>query len=116
MAGLNIRWWHWLPFRRLSCIGAVDSADEIPEKLPRSAAVLVSSNGRQKWIAFDCPCRSGHRILLNLDQSRSPAWSVTQKQNGHLSISPSVNYYDGNRRCHYVVRYGKIAWAGDTFP
>ena len=26
MAGLNIRWWHWLPFRRMSCVGAVESA------------------------------------------------------------------------------------------
>ncbi len=115
MAGVNIHWWHWLPFRRMSCIGAVESADEIPEKLPRSAAIAVASQGQLKWLAFDCPCRAGHRILLNLDRARSPSWTATQKHNGYLSLSPSVNYYDGNRRCHYFVRDGKIVWSGDTF-
>jgi hypothetical protein len=99
----------------MSCIGAVESADEIPEKLPRSAAIAVASQGQLKWLAFDCPCRAGHRILLNLDRARSPSWTATQKHNGYLSLSPSVNYYDGNRRCHYFVRDGKIVWSGDTF-
>jgi hypothetical protein len=116
MVGVNIRWWHWLPFRRMTCLGVVDSADDIPEKLPRSAAILVASQGRQKWIAFDCPCQSGHRILLNLDQARRPVWSATQKKNGYLSVAPSVDYHDSNRRCHYIVRDGKIVWVGYTFP
>lgn len=115
MAGVNIRWWHWLPFRRMSTLGVVESADDVPITLPRSGAVLVSSQGLEKWIAFDCPCRSGHRIMLNLDHARRPAWSVSQKK-GRLSVYPSVNYYDGNRRCHYVVRDGKIVWMEDSHP
>jgi hypothetical protein len=112
---MRIRWWHWLPiFRRVRCIGAVESADEIPDRLPRAAAVLVSSAGRHKWIAFDCPCGVGHRILLNLDQSRSPAWIISA-QSGLLSISPSVDYYDRMKRCHYFVRAGKVNWVGDSF-
>jgi hypothetical protein len=113
---MKIKWWRWLPFWPLSCVGVVESADEIPDKLPKSAAVLVSSKGRHKWIAFDCPCRSGHRILLNLDHSRRPAWSITLKKNGPLSVSPSVDYHGHNRRCHYIVRNGKIVWVGDSYP
>ena len=47
-------------------IGEVESADDIPNQLPKRGAVLVVSGKRQKWIAFDCPCDSSHRILLNL--------------------------------------------------
>ncbi len=114
--GMRVRWWHWMPFQRWRCIGVVESADEIPEKLPRNAAVLVSSVGYDKWIAFDCPCGSPHRIMLNLDEARYPAWRVVRKDRGALTVAPSVNYYDGKRRCHYFVRAGKTVWAGDTFP
>ncbi|MCP3446178.1 DUF6527 family protein [Bradyrhizobium sp. CCGUVB14] len=116
---MKIRWWQWvwldwLPRQPLQCVGLVESADEIPEKLPKNAAVVVGTMARPKWVAFDCPCKSGHRIMLNLDRARSPWWSLS-KVDGPLSLSPSVNYYDGRRRCHYFVRNGKIDWSGDTF-
>ncbi|WP_410052902.1 DUF6527 family protein [Bradyrhizobium sp. SZCCHNS1049] len=98
----------------LYCLGRVESADEIPVKLPRSTAVVVGDISRRKWIAFDCPCRSGHRIMLNLDRDRSPFWQLSTVD-GPLSLSPSVNYYDGRRRCHYFIRDGKVDWVGDTF-
>lgn len=105
----------WLiPQPLLYCTGKVESADEIPEKLPRNTAVIVGTAARPKWIAFDCPCRSGHRIMLNLDRGRSPFWQLS-KVDGPLSLSPSVNYYDGRRRCHYFVRNGKVDWVGDSF-
>ncbi|MET4606719.1 hypothetical protein ABIB90_006221 [Bradyrhizobium sp. JR4.1] len=61
---MKIRWWqwiwlHWLPRQPLRCLGEVESADEIPEKLPQHAAVVVRTSTRPKWVAFDCPCKSG---------------------------------------------------------
>ena len=98
----------------LYCLGQVESADEIPDMLPRNTAIVVGAASRPKWIAFDCPCRSGHRIMLNLDTARSPFWRLSQVD-GPLSLSPSVNYYDGRRRCHYFIRNGKVDWMGDSF-
>jgi hypothetical protein len=98
----------------LFCLGQVESADEIPEKLPRNTAVVVGETSRLKWIAFDCPCQSGHRIMLNLDRGRSPFWQLSPV-GGPLSLSPSVNYHDGHRRCHYFIRNGKVDWVGDSF-
>ncbi|WP_354201972.1 DUF6527 family protein [Bradyrhizobium sp. JR4.1] len=60
------------------------------------------------------PLQERHRIMLNLDQARSPWWGLS-KVDGPLSLSPSVNYYNGRRRCHYFVRNGKIDWVGDSF-
>jgi hypothetical protein len=110
---MKIPFWQWIPSHDWRCIGVVESADDIPEKLPRNAAVMVASAGLSKWIAFDCPCRRGHRILLNTDPGRRPAWRVAQSSKEGLSIWPSVDYDDGRRRCHYFVRAGKIAWAKD---
>ncbi|MGH6958615.1 MAG: DUF6527 family protein [Caulobacteraceae bacterium] len=111
---MKISLWQWLPIHPWRVVGTVESADEVPDRLPKNAAVVVSSGGPPKWISFDCPCRSGHRVLLNTDPGRRPAWSVTWSPKGGLSIAPSVDFHDGRRRCHYFVRGGKIDWAKDT--
>lgn len=92
----------------------VESADEVPERLPRNGIVLVGSHGRLKWVAFDCPCRADHRILLNVDSGRRPFWQVTKDHAGRLTVSPSVDAMNGRSRCHYFIRDGRILWAKDS--
>lgn len=105
----KIRWWQWLPVFSWRVVAVVESADDIPARLPRNGVVLVGQVTKPKWLAFDCPCRTGHRILLNADRSRHPYWLVTP--DGKLSIRPSVDYHDAKRRCHYFIRNGRIEWA-----
>ena len=111
---LTFRWWQWLPFQPWRLLGFVPSADEVPVALPRNGAVAVGSPTAAKWIAFDCPCRSGHRIMLNLDPARRPFWRVGLTGGGRLSIRPSVDYAGDRRRCHYFVDDGAIRWAEDS--
>jgi hypothetical protein len=106
--GIKISWWQWLPLFRWRIVAVVESADDIPRRLPRNGAVLVGSVSHPKWIAFDCPCRTGHRIMLNTDKARSPRWTTTV--NGRLTLSPSVDYHHSQQRCHYFVRNGRIQW------
>lgn len=108
---MNIRWWQWLPFWRWRIIGTVESADEVPERLPRNGAVIVGNERFPKWLAFDCPCRQGHRIMLNTDHGRRPAWRVAVTPKGHLSVSPSVDFVGDRFRCHYFIREGRIEWS-----
>jgi hypothetical protein len=113
MADLTkIRFWQWLPIFGWRIVAVVDSADDIPRRLPRNGAALVGPLTRPKWIAFDCPCRSGHRIMLAADQAHTPHWSTTVR--GRLSITPSIDYRGSTRRCHYFVRNGRVHWAADT--
>ncbi len=105
---INFSWWDRLPIHEWRIVGSVDSADEIPQRLPRNGVVLVGSRKKPKWIAFDCPCRTGHRIMLNMDKARWPYWSINKK--GALTITPSVDYDDTDRRCHFIVRNGRIRW------
>lgn len=109
----QIPWWEWLPFKGWRIVGAVEAADDIPKSLPRNGAVLVGPRARPKWIAFDCPCRVGHRIMLNTDRARSPYWSTTVE--GQLTIAPSIAYYQGKRPCHYFIRKGRVVWAHEGY-
>jgi len=103
------RWLEWAPWRRWQVVGVVDSADDVPETLSGKRAVLVGTKGRPKWLAFDCPCRSGHRILLNLDRQRFPFWTLLNPD--RLTLTPSVDYRDDRQRCHYIMSKGRIRWA-----
>ena len=90
----------------------VDAADELPASIPRMRAVLVGPGSAPKWLAFNCPCDTGHQIMLNLDRRRSPAWTVTNTR--RLTISPSIDAHGPVRRCHYFVRQGTVNWVPNT--
>jgi hypothetical protein len=109
---MKIRWWQWLPFQAWRTIGTVSSASEIPASLPRKAAVLVGGEEHVKWIAFDCACGTGHRIMLNTDPARRPYWSI-QAKGRSLTIYPSIDYKGGDKRCHYFISAGQTMWAKD---
>ena len=104
----TVAWWQWLPVLKWRVVGVVDSADHVPVRLPRNGVVLVGSSTKPKWIAFDCPCRTGHRIMLNADQSRWPHWSLSGRK--RLTIVPSIDYKRTTGRCHYLVRNGRVQW------
>jgi hypothetical protein len=111
---MKISWRKWLPFQGWRSVGMTKSADEVPNKLPRNGAVLVGSASQLKWIVFDCPCRRGHRIMLNTDPHRRPTWQVADGSNKRLTITPSVDYQGDDLHCHYFIRGGKVLWAEDS--
>lgn len=106
---MKITWWKWLPFQRWRIVGEAESADEIPDRLPRNGVAVVGNGHRAKWIVFDCPCRTGHRIMLNADPKRKPNWTLNQVQ--PLTIYPSIDFRGSQGRCHYFIRRGRIIWA-----
>lgn len=110
MARLNLTVWSHLPttWRRWRIVDAVVAGDEVPEHLPRKAAVLVGTSEQPSWVAFDCPCDEAHRVMLNLNRTRRPRWSVTGSR--PLTIAPSIDEVRGVKRCHYFIRSGRIRW------
>jgi uncharacterized protein DUF6527 len=109
MAGIGrLPWWEWIPGRSWRVVAIVDAADEVPRRLPRSGAILVGSPERPKWLVFDCPCKTGHRIMITLDRAHHPFWTVHDHKK--LTVSPSVDYFSSDRQCHYFIRRGKIIW------
>lgn len=107
---MKFAWYEWIPFQRWRVVGVVPSADEIPDVLPRNGVVAVNDAGHQKWLVFDCPCRSGHRIMINADKRRLPVWRLDIDSKNRLSISPSISFEGDTRYCHYFVRKGRTVW------
>ena len=88
----------------------VSDMDEVPQHISARRAYLVATATRPKWLVFDCPCGTGHRIVLNLDRARRPVWTVRLSKRGTLTLRPSVNYRDERRKCHYVLLDGQVKW------
>lgn len=112
---MKIRWYDWWPWQAWRVIGSVDAADEIPEHLPRTAIVVVGPMESPKWIAFDCPCREGHRVLLPAARTASPRWSLVGQQ--RTTLSPSIDaWHTATQRCHYFIRQGHVEWVRHPTP
>lgn len=108
MESLKFSWLEWLPWRSWRLVGTVEAADEVPMTLPPKGAVLVGTSTYPKWLAFDCPCRQNHRIMVTLDVHHKPHWDLLPGK--RLTLSPSVDAWRGGKRCHYVIRNGRTLW------
>ena len=106
-----VAWWQALPlpWRAWRVVGHVSAGDEVPDQLPDKGVVLVGAPGRLTWATFDCPCRKGHRLMVNLDRARYPFWTVDSLK--PLTIRPSISDITPERHCHFVVRRGRISCA-----
>lgn len=106
-----IVWWQSLPlpWRNWRIVGQVLAGDEVPEQLPYCGIVLVGPSENATWAVMDCPCRVGHRLMVNLDKTRYPFWTIESRT--PLSIRPSIDNVTPVRRCHFTIRAGKTVWA-----
>ena len=89
---------------------SVSDMDDVPAHIRPRRAYLVATATHHKWLVFDCPCGTGHRIVLNLDRARRPTWAVRLCKRGALTLHPSVDYRDDRLACHYVLWNGRVEW------
>lgn len=102
----------WASRRRWQVTGTYDDIDDVPEVLTSREIAIIATPQFVKWIIFDCPCRTGHRIMVNADLSRKPAWDLRAKL--PATIWPSVDFANHQRRCHYSIINGRTHWAKDS--
>lgn len=102
------------PLRRWRLGGAVAEVDEVPSLLPAQRCVLVGSRSHPKWLAYDCPCDRGHRVLLNLDRTRRPFWKLRVSWLGRVTVSPSIADRGRKEPCHYFLRNGHVEWVPEA--
>lgn len=106
----RIRWRKWFPRLRYAVVCIAPAADLIPRRLPRKGITVVDDGPGPSWIAFDCPCRRRHRLIISVNEHIRPCWRLSVEP--RLSLFPSVDVVDGGRRCHFWLRDGTIQWAG----
>jgi len=113
MASRLIRdFFEWASGRRWKVTGTYYDIDDVPQVLKSREITIVATPHFVKWIIFDCPCRTGHRIMINADPSRKPAWDLRAKL--PATIWPSVDFANHERRCHYSIINGRTHWAKDS--
>jgi hypothetical protein len=98
------------PYRRnrWRVLGYVGAGDLLPETIRPAGAYVVGTPQVPRWLAFECACGTGHRVMLNLDPSRSPRWVLAST--APLTVIPSVDSRRPEQRCHYVIRGGRVQW------
>jgi hypothetical protein len=111
---MNITNWirgRWQQFRRrrkVKKVVLVESMNDVPENVG-ATLYMVYRGGQYRRAVLQCPCRCGRRIDLNLSTHAFPHWTV-QKQDGAVTLSPSV--WAPLEKCgsHFFVRQNRIEW------
>jgi Family of unknown function (DUF6527) len=98
------------PWRRWRALRLAGEADGVKRPLPKRRIVLAGPKAAPKWAIFDCPCGTGHEIMLNLNPQRRPHWRVRTGLLRCVTVSPSVDSTHEDMRCHYFIRRGRVEW------
>jgi hypothetical protein len=98
---------------RLDDVKYFAQQSEVPTRLPRRALAVSGSPENPRWVSFECPCGTGHTIMVNLSTKRPPFWTLSLGGGGP-SLSPSVNFNDAYTRCHFWVRDGRVNFTRDS--
>jgi hypothetical protein len=94
---------------RINQLRFYERQSDLPDALGAHELAIVGASDRPKWAVFDCPCATGHRIMLNLQRSRRPCWRLDIDV-GEPSLHPSVDVRD-TFRCHFWLTRGQVHWA-----
>jgi hypothetical protein len=100
--------WRWLRRRRrLGTVENVASMSDIPTRL--GAQIFIIGQAAPKWAVFECPCRCGERIDVNLMTSREPNWQMSRTRNG-VTLAPSLWMPCEKCGSHFFVRNSRVIW------
>jgi hypothetical protein len=80
----------------------------LPNPLPARRLYLLGDP--PQWAVFNCPCGTGHDIMLRIDNTGS--WRLTTSRwRQWPTVRPSVDAEGPNqRRCHYWITDGRVSW------
>lgn len=81
-----------------------------PDTLKKNIVYVVGEKKYVKWAYLKCPCGCNDAILLSLNRTEYPSWSIYQDNLGRASISPSIKKLDGCKS-HFFIKKGKLIWA-----
>jgi hypothetical protein len=80
---------------------------QVPDKLPRRELALIGGSEHEaRWVAFECPCGTGHRIMVPLGEP--PRWTLVRDDG--VSLRPSIDSRT-DYRCHFWLRHGRVHWS-----
>lgn len=96
------------PPQHFQKVHVVSVMSAIPNDLGQDI-YIVEKHHRKMWAVFDCPCGTGHRLVVNLARSNRPFWEISVRKN-KASLWPSLwlkGFCDG----HFWIRNSRVYWA-----
>jgi hypothetical protein len=84
-----------------------------PEEVMSGEVVIVGDKNYQKWACFRCPSSCGELILLSLNKSQHPSWSITGDWLNRPTLHPSVRQLN-DCQCHFWIKNGVTHWCHDS--
>lgn len=94
----------------------VDTVEDVPQEPNPRRAYLSGPDGLPKWLTLECPCGTGHTLVLSLQKTHKTHWSA-EVLDARLTLRPSVDYRPAEEhRCHFWLRNGRVRWVGHAAP
>ena len=95
--------------RRRSSGIRIQRSSDFPDRPKRGILYVIGEDGYDWAAAMQCPGGCGKLLEMNLYPDAHPVWSVTEHQDGTVSLTPSVWLKTGCR-CHFILRAGRVIW------
>jgi len=80
------------------------------ETLKKRQIIIVGGLNYMKWVYLLCPCGCNQIIMLSLNKTNRPRWSIEIDCFGRPTIHPSINQLSGCKS-HFWIKKGKVHWA-----
>ena len=102
------------PRARYRTVVHVTNRAALPSELSRRTVYTIGDEANPKRALFMCPCGHTHHIDLPLTQNprEQRAWQLCNGPQG-VTLKPSIDIINNERRCHFWLEHSKVAWARD---
>lgn len=87
----------------------IKPARDYPEEIKRNTIYIVGTIVNPQYAVFQCPCKCGRIVELNLNPDSSPCWTINWSPFGTISISPSIWRKQGCES-HFFIKRSSVIW------
>jgi len=99
--------WNWL-FCKPARYTAI-KVEDLPEQLHTRMLYVVGENDHMWYAVMICPCGFREVLQMGLVYNQCPRWSITEHDDGTVSLHPSVRRKVGCKS-HFWLQQGNIFW------
>lgn len=83
--------------------------EDLPEQLHPRTIYVAGENDHLWYAAMICPCGCGEVLQMGLMHNQRPRWTITEHDDGAVSLYPSV-WRKVGCKSHFWLQQGNIFW------
>lgn len=86
----------------LNVCAVVAARSEVGDRLRNPGDAVIIERDAPRWMLLKCPCGCGEVIPVNLDARAGKAWRLYRREQGSISLFPSV-WRDTGCESHFII-------------